>query len=625
MTQIAEGHEGTLLPFPERVPELPGYVPDPVPEGEGFRVRLARFAQGVKHRRHLLKYAVKATYLTVSAPVVGTARLAGTGWRWIRADDYGSARGDSPAFVEAVRTRRRRQAWMIAGPYLGVTAGAWLLWDGAAPVLSLSLVLGTGTAVEVKRRLADRTTPLRFPGLGKKTPADNAVVRAAISAKLATGSVEEMRLASPVITEASGWSTVLQLPPGQRARKAIGKEADFASALGVGETQVVFDLLPEHAGRLAVYVAKADPFLKIYPSPLIGRTDPMDFWAGIPAGVNGRGKPETLRLVDASLLVAGEPRAGKSAAVNGIIGCAALAVTPRIHLWDGKGAGDHRPWRKIAHTAEKRNASGLLAHLKRMQAQMERVFDMLDEAGGSAKLTPALCRQLGVDIELTVVDETRYYVTSPQGEEIVDAMVDIASRGPAAGVLLVLASQRMTTDAIPGPLKGVCSLRWAMRCPDSTASNAVLGQGAVGRGFDASEIPRRTHRGVGILDADGSEPVKLRSYFLDDSGPDLTDIAEAAYVLRQAAGTLPAGPAPVDQVDDAPVRDVLAAMGEAERMHTAELVARLAERQPSMGWDASKLAAVLRPYGVTPGDLKVGGINKNGYRREDLLAALGGF
>ncbi|MBF8190567.1 hypothetical protein ITP53_33615 [Nonomuraea sp. K274] len=105
-------------------------------------------------------------------------------------------------------------------------------------------------------------------------------------------------------------------------------------------------------------------------------------------------------------------------------------------------------------------------------------------------------------------------------------------------MLLVLATQRMTTDAIPGPLKGVCSLRWAVRCPDTTASNAVLGQGAAGAGYNASDIPR-SHRGVGILDADGSDPVKIRSYFLDDAGTDLADVAAVAYELRRAAGTLP--------------------------------------------------------------------------------------
>ncbi|MCA2190472.1 hypothetical protein LDL05_36025, partial [Nonomuraea cavernae] len=398
-----------------------------------------------KYGRRTLKF----TYRTVAAPVAGTSRMAATAWKWVRADDYAGT--DDLVFRESVRTRRRRTAWMLGAGYLASTAAGVALWSPATPLLTLGALATVGTAVEVRKRISDRPMPFKLPGGKGRTPAEGVVVRAAIDAKL--GRAEGMKLASPVLTEDAGWSTVLQLPPGQRARHALGKEADFASALGVGESQVVFDLVDEHAGRLAVYVAKSDPFLKVYASPLLGRTEPMDFWQGVPAGVNGRGQPERLRLVDASLLVAGEPRAGKSAAVNGIIGVAALAVTPKIHLWDGKGAGDHRPWRRIAHTAEKRNAKGLLEHLLRMQGQMERVFDLLDEAGGSTKLNPELCRQFGVDVELTIVDETRYYVTSQWGKEIVEAMVDIASRGPAAGVLLVLATQRMTKDAIPPELK----------------------------------------------------------------------------------------------------------------------------------------------------------------------------
>ncbi|WP_433252805.1 hypothetical protein ACQPYK_08465 [Streptosporangium sp. CA-135522] len=555
-------------------------------------------------------WTARIAYRTATAPVDGTALLARTYWRWVKADDYKGA--DDLKFLESVRTRRRRTAWWVGGGYMLSTAAGAYVTGGSAALLAAGAVATVGTVAEVRKRVKDRPVPLKFPGMGgKKTPGEDMVVRAAIAAKL--GRADGMRLASPVLAEDGGWSTVLQLAPGDRARAALGKEGAFASALGVGESQVVFELLPSNAGQLNVFVAKADPFLKVYPSPLIGRTEPLDFWAGIPAGVNGRGRLEMLRLVDASLLVAGEPRAGKSAAVNGIIGAAALAVTPKIHLWDGKGAGDHRVWRQIAHTAEKRNAAGLLAHLKRMQAQMEHVFDLLDEAGGSTKLTPELCRQFDVDVELTVVDETRYYVTSPHGEEIVELMVDIASRGPAAGVLLVLASQRMTVDAIPGPLKGVCSLRWAMRCPDKTASNAVLGQGAAGAGYDASEIPR-SHRGVGILDADGYDPSKLRSCFLDD--PDLVAVADVAYELRRAAERLPVRETAAAVIEE---ETILAAFGDAERLHTVDLVEALGP-----GWTPARIAEALKPYGITPGQVVIDGRNRNGYKRGDLEAALNG-
>ncbi|MCC5579000.1 hypothetical protein IMZ11_25575, partial [Microtetraspora sp. AC03309] len=356
MTQLAEEHDALVIPFrPTPVPAVPA-----VPRDRRRRIR--RAVQALRQGRYASR-TVKVVYATARTPLAGTGRMAGTAWRWIRADDYAAA--EDLQFREKVRTRRRRTAWWVGGGYALSTAASTVLWSPSAPLLAAGAIIGLGTAVEAHKQLTGRTTPLKFPGLGKKTPGEDMVTRAAIAAKL--GSADGMRLAAPVLTEQNGWSTILQLPAGQRARKALGKEADFASALGVGETQVVFELIGEHAGRLAVYVSKADPFLKVYPSPLLGRTEPLDFWQGVPAGVNGRGRPEVLRLVDASLLVAGEPRAGKSAAVNGIIGAAALAVTPKIHLWDGKGAGDHRAWRRIAETAEKRNAAGLLDHLRSMQ------------------------------------------------------------------------------------------------------------------------------------------------------------------------------------------------------------------------------------------------------------------
>ncbi|MEU4405049.1 FtsK/SpoIIIE domain-containing protein [Streptosporangium sp. NPDC023963] len=573
-------------------------------------VRVRQLVHKVRHGRYPSRTG-RFVWRSATAPVDGTTLLTRRAWRWIRADDYAGT--DDFKFREAVRTRRRRTAWWMGAGYLASAVTSTGVYGGTAAAVAVGAVVGVGTAVEVHKRVKDRPAPLRFPGMGKGgTPGENSVIKAAIDAKL--GRAEGMRLAGPVLTEDGGWSTILQLPPGQLARKCLGLEGAFASALGVGESRVMFDLIDEHAGRLAIFVAKSDPFLTVHPSPLIGRTDALDFWAGVPAGVDGRGRTHTLRLVDASLLVAGEPRAGKSAAVNQILGAAGLAVTVKIHLFDGKGAGDHRPWRRIAHTAVKRDAPALLAHLKKMRNEMERVFDLLDEAGGGSKLNPELCRQLGVDVELTVVDETRYYVTSPQGAEIVDLMVDIASRGPAAGKLLVIASQRMTTDAIPGALKGVCSLRWGMRCPDTTASNAVLGQGAAGAGYNCSEIPR-SHRGVGILDADGADPVKVRSFFMDDTGTDLVDVAAAAYELRRAAGTLPAREMAV--VDDDPIELILSALDGAERLHTVDLVEALGQ-----GWTPARVAEVLKPYGVTPGNVKINGRNLNGYRREDIEAAL---
>ncbi|MEV6868760.1 hypothetical protein AB0M44_48300 [Streptosporangium subroseum] len=57
-------------------------------------------------------------------------------------------------------------------------------------------------------------------------------------------------------------------------------------------------------------------------------------------------------------------------------------------------------------------------------------------------------------------------------------------------------------------------------------------------------------------------------------------------------------------------------------MHTADLLTELTTHAPFAEYDAARLAEELRPFDVTPGQLDVGGRNRNGYRRGDVLRAL---
>jgi S-DNA-T family DNA segregation ATPase FtsK/SpoIIIE len=471
------------------------------------------------------------------------------------------------------------------------------------------------------------------PGETGKPGWDASLITEAFRAAGIIKAGQAVRLVAPPARDrvAEATTLVVDLPAGVTADSAIGRRAGLAAALERDESQLYLTRVRGdrgHAGRLSVWLMDADPFDRDPArSPLLG-IERASLWDSIPVGVDSRGQEIPLRLVDASLLIAGEPRAGKTVATNAIIAAAALSPQVKLLLFDGKGAGDHRPWRRIAQVAVKRDPRMLLDYLIWAQEEMERVFDLLESQEAGSKLTPDLCQQLGIDITLIVVDETRYYLTdSKHGAAITRLCVDIASRGPAAGVLLVLASQRMTVDAIPGPLRGVCSLRWAMRCPDVTASNAVLGEGKAGKGWDASTI-RRDQRGVGILDADGETPVLMRSYLLEDA--DLVTIAERAYALREAAGTLPdhSNQREVVVPGAQTVRDVLTVMAAAgvDRMRVETILTHLAQHEPGTykAMDTATLGRLLREGGagttVALGPLD-GMANPKGYKRAQLESA----
>ncbi len=109
-----------------------------------------------------------------------------------------------------------------------------------------------------------------------------------------------------------------------------------------------------------------------------------------------------------------------------------------------------------------------------------------------------------------------------------------------------------------------------------------------------------------------------KTYGVD--GPAADTVAERAYALRQAAGTL-SGDAVGEQATRVDVvTDVLRVAAGAERMWTSELLERLVGLRPEVygGWTPAQLAAALRPAGALPqqvwGQTPDGtGTNRNGY------------
>jgi DNA segregation ATPase FtsK/SpoIIIE, S-DNA-T family len=115
-------------------------------------------------------------------------------------------------------------------------------------------------------------------------------------------------------------------------------------------------------------------------------------------------------------------------------------------------------------------------------------------------------------------------------------MRDLVSRGRAAGVSFLAATQRPSGDTIPTYLRDLFAFRWAFRCPTPQMSDTILGAGWSTAGYSASSIDA-AHRGVGYLLHEGGEPIRMRTFYLTDD--DLTQLARRAEALR-AAHTKPA-------------------------------------------------------------------------------------
>jgi S-DNA-T family DNA segregation ATPase FtsK/SpoIIIE len=140
----------------------------------------------------------------------------------------------------------------------------------------------------------------------------------------------------------------------------------------------------------------------------------------------------------------------------------------------------------------------------------------------------------------------------------------LAKKGPAAGIVLVLATQRPDTKTIPSALRAVLGSRFALRVMDWRDSNIILGEQMNTRGFDSSRL-LPSHKGVGILRPDGETTagadvlaITVRTDYMPNT--DWTALCNRGRALRAAAGTLTGhaiGTTPVPEFDPATVADVI--------------------------------------------------------------------
>ncbi len=253
-------------------------------------------------------------------------------------------------------------------------------------------------------------------------------------------------------------------------------------------------------------------------------------WQPVHLGTDEHGRPVRVLLAERNLLVAGEPGAGKSVALNLIVAHAALSGDCRLILVDGKRV-ELGLWRACAERFVGPNISDALELLRQLRTEMDARYDQL-LAAGRRKITP----ESGHAVVLVVFDELAYYSATigeaRQQKEFTCSVRDLVARGRAAGIIVVAATQRPSSDIIPTSLRDLFGYRWAFRCTTDASSDVILGHGWAGAGYTATDIDPAA-RGVGWLIADDGTPRRMKAAYLTDD--QVTALAERAAQLRARA------------------------------------------------------------------------------------------
>ena len=449
----------------------------------------------------------------------GTGSGAGTPSR----SGAGSARQGGT--VEAALVGLARAVWafgiellglaVLAAPAVAGTVKGWPVLGGLCSGLLLAALLGIGPARRLARLVLHEAMTRRCWHRAVRA-LERANTPAWRGGQVAIRTVTWRPVGDVLDVRVPVGGTVADL---EKAAEAL------AVVLEIRQVRVRRD--PDNARHARVSLIRRDPLSALAPVWPHAGAERLSLWEPIPVGIDEDGQPVTLTLPERNVLLGGEPGAGKSAALALLVATAALDPTVRLHLLDGKLV-ELAGWAGCADSTAGVDVEDANLLLGRLRADMDNRYLAL-LANRARKVTP----DSGLPLHLVVIDELAYYLLNGERKEralFAELMRDLVARGRAAGIIVIAATQKPQHDVIPTALRDLFGFRWALRCSTPQASDTVLGAGWASQGHTASDIDS-AHRGVGLLLHEGSQPIRLRSHYLDDQM--LTSIAARAETLRR--------------------------------------------------------------------------------------------
>ncbi|WP_020673882.1 FtsK/SpoIIIE domain-containing protein [Amycolatopsis nigrescens] len=616
-------------------PILDGELVDdtlPQPRPRSWRLRFARWwlysprvPVSLKSRAQAWQLVKDAAVAVLRSPwrylraVVRGLVTAVRWWRgWVKVRDYREAAEQSEKLADKFSEIRELTLfrWRVTGAVIGATTvvgGLAVLVYGYRPLWIAGGVVSLALALLGRRKDGSpgRKPALAGPRTLTWTMDPQILVDAFRDAKL-IGKDEALRLVERATRVGDGWAVTVDLPATRKAADVVKNREALASALAVDELQLIVERVRGnggHAGRVSMWVADEDPYASPpVRTPLLG-VSRWDAWRPVPFGRDARDRRIDLPLVWTSLLVGAIPRQGKTFAARLAAAGLILDAHVRLYVADFKAGKDWDAAEQVAHRFMSGDETDHVLTLKdwlvelvgEVQGRYRRMRDLDDLTCPESKVTPDMSRDRSLNMPITAIfvdevqvpleDRTPVAVQGKKltvGEYIGELLTWLAKKGPAAGIVLVLATQRPDSKTIPSGLRAVLGSRFALRVMDWRDSNIVLGEQMNTRGFDSSRL-LPSHKGVGILRPDGEThdalATTVRTYYMPNE--DWQTICQQGRALREAEGTLTGHAA---GQDTAPVLDHAAVAkaigtGPAEVTEAVELPEPLASVVEYLGDD----------------------------------------
>lgn len=428
---------------------------------------------------------------------------------------------------------------------------------------------------------------------------------------------DEVRVFSPGVARSRrGYHLALELPAGVTASDVMDKREALAAALRRELGTVWPSQGDRHPGHLILFISD-QPMATAPQDPWpVAEGVERDIFEPMEHFTDQEGQWVKVLLAYQQIIVGGAPGYGKTYGARQLgVGCAFDPRT-RITCMDGKGNGDLRPLRLVAHGFfegdEPEDIAKQLAAVRAIREEMRRrakfLRELSREENPQSKVTSELVdRYPHLAPIVLIIDEVQVF-TEHEDEKIrkefIAILTDLVKRGRSAGIIPLFCTQKPDARALPSSIADNCSLRICFRVNTANANNQVLGNGMYAMGIRATLFSAKD-KGLAWLRGDAAEPQVVRTVFgLDAVAAE--ELVMKARAIRERKGLLTGQAAgekaqeeavQVSLLDDC--RDVMD-HPPAKALTLDELRESLASLRPTT-WghlDNTALGAMLREAGV---------------------------
>ncbi|MFD5774185.1 FtsK/SpoIIIE domain-containing protein [Streptomyces fungicidicus] len=412
----------------------------------------------------------------------------------------------------------------------------------------------------------------------------------------------------PITIAGCGVEVDVTLPSGVSTNEVQSKRRKLAENLTRHEHEV-FITIPTAARTVRLWIADSGALDEpIGPSPLVtDDTMTADYTKGrAPWGQDLRGDAAALSLYQRHLLITGLSNQGKTVALRSLALWLSLDRSVQFLMGDLKGVGDWAMFDGLATTLIQGPTD---EHVIQVTEMVEGAVDEMNrriQAPPGTTFPPliVLVDEAQVAFMCPAKDaDKRPYGGSKANSRYFMAVRKIHNQGRAVNVLMWQGTQDPTNENLPKLVREGAHTRASLALGTESQARMALGDKAVDGGAAPNLLRPGLDRGTLVVASDGitipagQSSITVRTHYIDDDAA--TAITDRAKALRDGVTTLHA----IERSEEHdPLADIATVIGDAPRVRTKDVLARLAARDAGAygGWSFLDLKRVLDDAGAGP-------------------------